>query len=1328
MEKYGLKISALNLRRLGGGRRDGNGAYVGVARLGHVDRVADGVIFGWVKDEDNDAPLTVDILLRGAPVVTALTADRHRKDVQDAGFGTGRYGFECTIPDEHLDNIVGALIEVRRSSSGELLLRHVVSSPQHRPERAQVSHDTGKPADKRARKEGSVQPAAPATRPAAVPVDCEAKIEVVTLNGLRGWAVNRASRGQVLSIEVMIDGKPFCTTRNDHPRGDLLKHKVSLGLGGVKLDLPFRHLEPGEHTVSLKLPDGRICSETVVVTETVRPYPLHQGVARISPAEVAVIVPVYNAAEDVAVCIDRLARFTPPETEILFIDDASPDPAIAGLMDRAERHPGMRVLRNAQNLGFTRTINRGLAEIGRKHAILLNSDARVTPDWLEGMLKAAASRPRVATVTAMSDRAGAFSAPDIGNANELPPGVDEITYARAFRRRGLGIYPVVPTGNGFCMFVNRACLDEVGTLDAEAFPRGYGEENDFCMRAGRAGWTHLVDDRTYVFHDRSKSFGEAKGDLMAAGRAVVDARYPEYKKAIVVFSTGADLQLARFRARQARADCAEARAGLPSVLFVVSTQTGGTPQTNLDLMTGLADGLDSWLLRCDSRELTLSRLEGSKLREIRRHRLDEPVDPIRHRSGEYDAVVRDWIREIGPEIVHIRHLGWHSLSLPRIAKDLGCGVVFSFHDFYTICPTVKLLDENNVYCGGTCTASAGECRAELWPAGSLPPLKGRWVDFWKQRFAQVLQDCDAFVTTSDSARARILSQLPGIDPARFHVIPHGRSFTAMHQLRSRPRHGTPLKILVPGNISMAKGLGVIRALLEYDAAGLIEFHVLGKIDTSQGITHPRLIVHGTYARDEFAKRAGATGAHLGAIFSIWDETYCHTLTELWSAGFPALVFDFPTVANRVRESGAGWVLPHDDIAALHARIIALAFDGAEQARADAAVLRWQNGRGQGRTTQLMAAHYLDVYRRATGRPAQRPVIAVVAPASERLDRANASTEIRLWERTRNHLDRDVTYVRMTPAALLANIPDGMVQGAIIQRNAIPLTMVEPLLAAFREKNLGFMLELDDNLLEVPADKDPTGSYRAYAPFLQRMAEQAGLVTVSTLPLQERLARINPATRLLPNLLSESLWRGDLPPRAADGRVTALYMGSRTHQADFDMIVPALERIAARHSDFRLAVIGVHDAALPAWAERIEVPDPAKSYSQFVPWLKSLSDRFDFALAPLEDTGFNRYKSALKVLDGAALGLPVLASDMPVYRTLSGDVPGLTLVTDTTEDWVTALEAAIAQARTGTTDRAAIRRHVLQTYGLAGSLGEFDRLIGGMISRCSDRAETKAAVA
>lgn len=133
MKKHTLKASALNLLRLAK-RRNAKNRDAGVTRFGHVDRVGEGVVTGWVKDADDDGPLTVDILMRGIPIATSLIAERHRQDVQDAGFGSGRYGFEAPIPPDQLVDFLGETIEVRRSSSGETLLHHVISAsqnPQH---------------------------------------------------------------------------------------------------------------------------------------------------------------------------------------------------------------------------------------------------------------------------------------------------------------------------------------------------------------------------------------------------------------------------------------------------------------------------------------------------------------------------------------------------------------------------------------------------------------------------------------------------------------------------------------------------------------------------------------------------------------------------------------------------------------------------------------------------------------------------------------------------------------------------------------------------------------------------------------------------------------------------------------------------------------------------------------------------------------------------------------------------------------------------------------------------------------------------------------------
>ena len=47
-------------------------------------------------------------------------------------------------------------------------------------------------------------------------------------------------------------------------------------------------------------------------------------------------------------------------------------------------------------------------------------------------------------------------------------------------------------------------------MDEENFPIGYGEENDYCIRAADAGFTLAIADDAYVFHAKSKSFGHSR--------------------------------------------------------------------------------------------------------------------------------------------------------------------------------------------------------------------------------------------------------------------------------------------------------------------------------------------------------------------------------------------------------------------------------------------------------------------------------------------------------------------------------------------------------------------------------------------------------------------------------------------------------------------------------------------------------------------------------------------------------------------------------------------------------------------------------------------------
>ncbi|MET0225073.1 MAG: glycosyltransferase [Dokdonella sp.] len=246
--------------------------------------------------------------------------------------------------------------------------------------------------------------------------------------------------------------------------------------------------------------------------------------------DVAIVVPVYDAPALVERCLDAVLAHTSGRARLIVIDDASPDPAVAPLLARYAPMRGVEVLRNTANRGFTATANRGIDAAAGADVVLLNADAEVAPNWLSGLRRAAYSHEQIGTVTAVSDNAGAFSVPELEQANDLPAVWSfEQTARTLWQNAGLA-YPQLPTGNGFCLYIRRAVIRDVGALDEAAFPQGYGEENDFCQRAAQAGWRHLIAGNVLVRHARSQSFGEERRrSLGVAGMAVLRQRWPDYE-------------------------------------------------------------------------------------------------------------------------------------------------------------------------------------------------------------------------------------------------------------------------------------------------------------------------------------------------------------------------------------------------------------------------------------------------------------------------------------------------------------------------------------------------------------------------------------------------------------------------------------------------------------------------------------------------------------------------------------------------------------------------------------------------------------------------------
>src|SRR4029079_7748143 len=116
--------------------------------------------------------------------------------------------------------------------------------------------------------------------------------------------------------------------------------------------------------------------------------------------------------------------------------------------------------------------------------------------------------------------------------NTVPAGFDVDSFADLVERVSRRERPRLPTGVGFCMLVRRALLDRVGVLDEQRFGLGYGEESDLCCRGTAAGFVHLLDDATYVWHRGQGSFGATRRARVRRSERTMRRLHPGYYRAV----------------------------------------------------------------------------------------------------------------------------------------------------------------------------------------------------------------------------------------------------------------------------------------------------------------------------------------------------------------------------------------------------------------------------------------------------------------------------------------------------------------------------------------------------------------------------------------------------------------------------------------------------------------------------------------------------------------------------------------------------------------------------------------------------------------------------
>ncbi len=624
-----------------------------------------------------------------------------------------------------------------------------------------------------------------------------------------------------------------------------------------------------------------------------------------------IIVPIYNGYDYLVTLLPAILKHTTLPYRLLCCNDASPDPRVADYLEEIHRtHPQVILLHNDHNLGFVGTVNRAYQQV-QNHFVILNQDTEVPEGWLERLMYPIFKYHDVASTTPFTNSGTICSFPTWLEDNPLFKGLTVTGLDKFFQRLNPMLhYFELPTGVGFCMGINKRVADTIGMFDADTFGRGYGEENDWCMRAKQAGYKNFIVPNLFVYHKHGGSFSAAeRTQLQQENLAKLFRLHPEYSALVNTFINRNPLKTIR-----------------EFLVILISTHTHSQGAV-LVIDHELGGGANLFSQKFKQEWVN----QGRPVLSLSYHRSKE-VYRLSYQDPHYQ------FGYVFPEIVGLYHL----FALLNIT-DLRINELVSFkasletvsfltdlkrrfqpqmtvylHDYFAICPSYNLLNDQGKYCGIPEDLQICQRCLKVHKRLDFPELYNP-LD-WRNGWGQLLNLANQIVCFSPSSKSLLKQAYPALPETQIEVCPHRVEY--LQPLNFTPTPGT-LHIGVLGAIGFHKGISILTEMVKlierkkYDA----KIIVIGY--TGGSFTSNKLVVTGEYTHEELPALIVQHNISMFFIPSICPETFSFTTEEVMMMGLPLAVFNLGAPAERVKGYEKGLVI--EKIAAEYALLELLKF-------------------------------------------------------------------------------------------------------------------------------------------------------------------------------------------------------------------------------------------------------------------------------------------------------------------------------------------------------------------------------------------------------------------
>ena len=903
-----------------------------------------------------------------------------------------------------------------------------------------------------------------------------------------------------------------------------------------------------------------------------------------------------------------------PLARVIVIEHGKSDWPLSSWLNALSANGEIHLIREPRRLGFAACAKRGIDAAETHDIILLHADARTSSESLCRLAAHAWSGRRVATVCALSDdpAAGEHCIPTFGRPGpEVEAVCQSVNAGRAVESL---------SASGGCLYIRRKALDAVGGL-----PNGLDPVAHFCKRATAAGWQHRLACDAFV------RFGSGNGGT-SHERASLAPETERRHRPDPIDPFRFAITAALFR-----------QSGLP-VILMVSHALGGGIRRHIDSLVERYIGRAHFLLLAGADR-------GASLSVLQEPHHPPAILP----SDRLDEMVM-LLRSAGVTRVHIHHLLDQAIDVRRMIQRLSVPFDVTVHDYYAICPQVNLLRwPEGLYCGEPDRAGCNRCIAEFSSHHAKEILSWRLEQDWQ------FIKAERVICPSEDVRTRMSRY--GAGPNAL-VVPHERHPGGDWPMMLPGDPVSPLKVVLLGVLANHKGARIVASVAEAAEPESLAIHLIGHLEASFPKPAIKFIsATGKYREHELDALLDEARPQVFWFPSTAPETYSYTLTTAINTGLPIVATNLGAFKERLAGRPNTWLVDFD----APASVWLATFEAVrERLRADTPLPRV-------RRPDAVSRFYETAYLapEAAIRPAARCGRPRIAVLPER--RENEALTASAYARLLQPLDHPAIGEGFEIVLVdIETVFDCAAEIVVTQRHAVPDAETADRLNAYVRRIGGSLVyDLDDDVLGMPRQSQEKQQAA------RRMLTVADAVWVSTQALADRMSAIRPDAEVVEDRLDERIWVAPPPPAPYwDDPIRILYFGSGTPDDDLAMIEPALSRLVMDYGErISIDVLGM---VRPLTAGRgLNGLSPsahgARSYPGFVDWITRSQPSWHIGLAPLRDTAANRCRSPVRALEYAALGLAVLASDVPAYRGSIADGPAGQLVANTVVAWHAALD-------------------------------------------------------